>query len=267
METVLITGACGNIGRKLRPHLAGQYRLRLTDRDARGDEGIEVVDLSQSVEALVKLFEGVAAVVHLAADPNDRESWHGLVGPNLDALNNTFAACILAKVPRIVFASSNHVMGGYKDVEGDGRWLTTVLPPKPGTRYEWPLGTHHDSTPYGSMKLFGERLGLCYAQATGGVFIGVRIGWVNSLGENRPQDLPREAIGWFKRMWLSTGDMCRLMELAVSSEQAPGSFHLVNGMSDNAAMPWDIEHTFRVLGWRPKDGLTLDFKDKNLVQV
>ena len=39
-RTVLITGAAGNLGGKLRHHLEGRYALRLLDIDPRGDATI-----------------------------------------------------------------------------------------------------------------------------------------------------------------------------------------------------------------------------------
>ena len=79
-------------------------------------------------------------------------TWTKLIGPNLDALVNVFQASAQAKVRRVIFASSNHVMGGYKDLT-EPFLLTTDLPPKPGTRYVVD-GEERDSTPYGSGKLF-----------------------------------------------------------------------------------------------------------------
>jgi NAD+ dependent glucose-6-phosphate dehydrogenase len=266
-KTVLITGAQGNVGKKLRAHLLGRYELKLLDMKAAGDADVAVVDLSKWDDRLVDLFTGVDAVVHLAADPHESKSWLELIPPNLDALNNVFVAAIKAKVPRVIYASSNHAMGGYKDVEGSGRWLTSDLEPKPGTRFEWPLGVHRDSTPYGAMKLCGERLGLCYAESTPGVCIALRIGWVNPVGENRPEDLPAEANTWYKRMWLSNRDMCQLIELSITVPKPAGSYLLLNGMSDNEGMVWDIEYTRKVLGYVPQDGLTLDNKDRNRTAV
>lgn len=262
MTTVLITGSQGNIGKKLQAGFGGRYALKLLDIDAGGDPNVTVMDLTKWDDRMVDLFGSVDAVVlaHLAADPNEWKSWAEEIIPNLRALNNVFVAAIKARVPRVIFASSNHVMGGYKDVEGNGRWLTTELEPKPGTHLQFPPGIHRDTTPYGAMKLCGEGLGLCYAQTTGGVCIAIRIGWVVRDGENRPEDLPVDIDPWLKRMWLSTGDLCQLMELAITAPMPPGSFHIVNGMSDNESMVWDIENTRKVLGYIPQDGLTQDFK-------
>jgi NAD+ dependent glucose-6-phosphate dehydrogenase len=255
--TILITGASGNIGKKLRAHLSDRYRLKLLDIDPNGDPQVDEIDLSIWNNRLIDLFDGVDVVVHLAADPNDYKSWEQLISPNLDALNNVFVAAIKARVPRVVFASSNHVMGGYSDSNRDGRWLTAGLEHKPGTHYESSPGNPCDSTPYGAMKLFGERLGKCYAHAAGGVFIAIRIGLVNRIGDNRPEDMSADADIWFKRMWLSTRDMCQLMEQAITVPKEPQSFLVVNGMSDNVNMVWNIEETRALLGYTPVDSLKL----------
>ncbi|HEY9717144.1 MAG TPA: NAD(P)-dependent oxidoreductase [Trichormus sp.] len=255
-KTILITGAAGNIGKKLREHLDGRYTLKMVDIEPLGDPDISMIDLSKWDDSLVELFDGVDVVVHLAADPQANKTWEELIAPNLDALNNVFVGAIKARVPRVIFASSNHVMGGYSAGNGSGRWLTTKLEHKPGTQYESRIG-ECNSTPYGSMKLFGERLGKCYAEAADAVCVAIRIGWVCRIGDNRPDDLPKDAPTWFKRMWLSTPDMCRLMEQAITVALKPKTFLVVNGMSDNEGMVWNIEETKALLGYAPVDGLTL----------
>jgi hypothetical protein len=56
-------------------------------------------------------------------------------------------------------------------------------------------------------------------------------------------------------MWLSNRDYCQLMEKRIL---APPSlrFAIVNGMSANTAMAWDIEHTKRLVGYDPQDNVT-----------
>jgi len=255
MSVLLITGATGNIGKKLRAHLGDRYALKLLDINGDDDPAVTVIDLSQWDERIVEQFTGVDCVVHLAADPDETKSWKELTAPNLDALNNVFVAAIKARVPRVVFASSNHVMGGYKGEKGSGRWLTTKLDPRPGTHLETLDPDRYDSTAYGAMKLFGERLGLCYSHSTGGVCIAIRLGWVYRLGQNQPEDLPPGADIWFKRMWLSTGDLCQLMEQSITVQMPGKSFVLLNGMSDNEEMVWDIEETKTQLRYNPKDSL------------
>jgi hypothetical protein len=62
-------------------------------------------------------------------------------------------------VSRLVFASSNHVMGGYKDtpVALSDRELTTDLPPLVGTLVKTSEGLI-DYKAYAAAKLMGERV-------------------------------------------------------------------------------------------------------------
>ena len=111
-RTVLITGACGNIGRKLRAAWAELYDLILIDRVAgEDDEEIITADLEILDDDWITHFHGVDTVVHLAANTDEYAFWDDLIGPNLDALANVFHAAALAGVERLIFASSNHVMG------------------------------------------------------------------------------------------------------------------------------------------------------------
>src|SRR5277367_5453996 len=66
-RTVLITGAGGNIGTKLRAHFSSLgWTLRLLDVDARGDAAIQAADLAEWSDMWVGQFAGVDAVIHLA---------------------------------------------------------------------------------------------------------------------------------------------------------------------------------------------------------
>ena len=115
-KTVLITGAAGNLGAKLRQHLEGRYRLMLLDIDPRGDGAIVQADLSTWTKGWLDLFQGVDVVVHFAADPTAFQTWPKLIAPNLDVLINVYQASVQAGVKRMIYASSNHVMGGYQNV-------------------------------------------------------------------------------------------------------------------------------------------------------
>jgi uronate dehydrogenase len=67
MKTVLITGAAGEVGSHLRRELAGQYKLRLSDkRPLKASEGETFVraDIAKMSDAL-NITKGVDAIVHL----------------------------------------------------------------------------------------------------------------------------------------------------------------------------------------------------------
>lgn len=251
-KTVLITGAAGNLGHKLADHLGGRYDLRLLDRRSGDDSHIVQADLSVWDDAWAQQFAGVDAVVHLAANPDPTPSWDALKESNIDTVVNTFTAAAQAGVKRLVYASSNHAMGRYKDIP-EPRVLTTDIPVRPGTLWERD-GQVRDSMPYGAMKMMGERMGKCYADIYGLSVIAVRIGWV-MRGENRPSDMPPGIDPWLRLMWLSNRDFCHLFEHCIVADPSI-HFAIVNGMSNNTGMRWDIGHTRNAVGYDPQDDVT-----------
>jgi nucleoside-diphosphate-sugar epimerase len=233
-RTVLITGACGNLGRKLRAAWADVYDMILLDAAPGDDDEVFQVDLSVFDEDWITHFHGVDTVVHLAADLDPEATVEDLMGPNMDAMANVFNAAALAGVERIVFASSVHAMGAYRDDEPE--LIGTDLPPKP-------------SGPYGLLKLAGERLGRSLAHAFDVTFIAVRLGAVQE-GANRPETL---ADDWARKMWLSNGDLVRLFDAAVEAEIEDRLFLVVNGVSRNHGTPWDLSDAAEILGYLPED--------------
>lgn len=233
-RTVLITGACGNIGRKLRIAWEDVYDLILIDSEAGGDPEVFQADLSVFDEEWITHFHGVDTVVHLAANPNDQAELAELAAPNLDALANVFNAAALAGVERIIFASSNHIMSGLKN---DPPELISVdAPPAPS-------GT------YGTLKYVGERFGKSLAHAFDVTFISLRLGYIQP-GANRPDTISDE---WHKKLWISNGDLVRLFDAAVEAEIEDQLFLVANGVSRNHGGLWDLTDAAEVLGYLPED--------------
>jgi NAD+ dependent glucose-6-phosphate dehydrogenase len=249
--TVLITGSCGNLGSKLRRSLEGRYPLLLIDRDARDDPEVTAADLASWQPRWTDLFNGAKVVVHLAADATAQQRWPNLIGPNIDAVLHVFHAAALTGVERVIFASSNHVMGGYKE-DPVPALLTTDLEPRPGTEYTVE-GERRNSRAYGATKLFGERVGKCFAESQNRTVIAVRLGWVRP-GGNRAEDIPVDREAWFREMWLSDDDYCHLMECCIRAPVAAG-FHVINGMSANTGMRWDLSTARALVGYDPKDDI------------
>src|SRR5947199_10261216 len=85
-QVVLITGAAGNLGGKLRKHLEGHYPLRLLDREARGGPDDVAADLSGWDAAWFGQFNGVDTVFDLASDTTAQHGCANLLGPNVAAV-------------------------------------------------------------------------------------------------------------------------------------------------------------------------------------
>ena len=234
--TVLITGAAGNIGSKLRKHFAGLgWSLRLIDVDSRGDEDIAACDLFEWDERWVALFQGVDAVIHLAGEPSPSASWATIERQNLDLTMNVYEAAARQGAKRLIFASSNWVVAGHRFGTEP---LTANMPPYP-------------VNPYGVSKLIGERLGRSYSDRWGLSVICFRIGYCQRLHDNEPG--PHMGWGlWGQRMWLSDRDLCQAHERAVT---APASlrFCVLNLVSQNDGMRWDLKAARDAIGYEPQD--------------
>lgn len=239
-RTVLITGALGDIGRKLWAAWDDEYDLILIDSryDPDAPEVIQA-DLSVLDESWITHFHGVDTVIHLAASSAPAPSFEEMIGPNVDAMANVFNAAALAGVERIVFASSIHVAAGRR--EENPALITVEMPPRP-------------SGMYGALKYVGERLGRSLAEAFDLTFIALRIGFVQ-VGPNRSETLEGD---WDKKMWLSNGDLVRLFDAAVEAEIEDRQVLITNGVSRNRGTPWDLTVAAEVLGYLPEDDAYAD---------
>lgn len=288
---VLVTGAAGNVGRKAVEALASTpWCASIVGIDRAGEAAsfsaqaqarlqFVTADLTQADGAWTGLMDGVDAVLHFAAiQPTPDATWQEAMA-SYDMTLGVLTAAAAHGVGRFVFASSNHVMGGYKDQPLAGRMgpgkLTTTLPVAPGTHWHNGVGMV-DSTAYATSKAMGERLCKSVALLSGGrlTSVSLRIGWTQP-GENDPNDInyagaahtppagatldeeSRIALRWFRNMWLSNGDLARLVVAAVSADGTdwPGGSVIVNGVSDNAGMDWDLVSARAYLGYAPQDDL------------
>ena len=69
-------------------------------------------DLS-NIDELVKAFQGMDTIIHLAGDPNADATWESLRKNNIEGTYNVFEAAKQSGVRRIIYASSIHVSFGY----------------------------------------------------------------------------------------------------------------------------------------------------------
>lgn len=206
-QNVLITGAAGGVGRVLRQALKGRYpNLRLSDvqplEDVESSEDVVIADLS-NLEAVHQLMRDVDAVVHMGGISAEDE-WDALLPANIVGTYNLYEAARRAGVKRVVFASSNHVVGFHR--------RTRVIGPDEAIRPD---------TRYGVTKAFGEALARLYADKHGLESVCLRIG----------QFRPRPANSRMLSLWLSPEDMVRLVQSSLDADNV--HFEVVYGVSAN----------------------------------
>lgn len=232
-EKLLLTGAAGGLGRALRERLKANCQvLRLSDRADVGAAGpaeeVVLADLADAA-AVDAMVQGVQAIVHLGG-----VSVEGPFGPILQAnilgVYNLYEAARKHGVRRVVFASSNHVTGYYRQSET----INADAPPRPDGLY-------------GVSKAFGEDLSRFYFDRYRIETACVRI------GSSFPEPKDRRMLA----TWLSFDDLHRLITACLTTPVLGHS--IVFGMSDNAVTWWDNSRA-RHIGYAPKDSSDI-FRD------
>lgn len=227
MKTILLTGASGRIGRCLRFALRDEYRLLLFNRSSIGELGANerlIQGDTTDARAVVAAACGADAIVDMAGVSDVQPFRERLLPANILGTYNVFEAARLAGVPRLVYASTHHVVGYYRTDER----VDEHVPFRPDSMYA-------------VTKCFAESMGRLYAEKAGLQVVCLRIG----LFGPRPTEERHLAV------WISPADMARLVRAAV---EAPGiGFEIVYGISHNRRRWWDLERARELLGYAPED--------------
>jgi uronate dehydrogenase len=228
---VLMTGASGGIGSKLRKLLPPIYPdLVLSDmrtpQDLSAGETFIEADLADYA-AVERAVKGVDGIIHLGGFSVEGP-WETILQSNIVGAYHLFEAAKVAGVKRIVFASSNHVVGFYPRKDKIG--LDTLCLP--------------DSR-YGVSKAFGESLGALYAYKHGLGVLCIRIGNAGAKPENERQ----------LSIWLKPTDLVSLIRIGLEREGLV--YEVVYGVSNNLRTFWDNSRASE-LGYRP-EGNAEDF--------
>lgn len=225
-ERILITGAAGRLGSRLRSGLAPLARkIRLADRVAIGDLGeneesavFELDDMNAAIAAA----EGVDAIVHFGGAPLEAP-WETILASNIRGSYNVYEAARKQGVKRVVYASSVHAIG-YHSLESH---IDAEAP-------------HRPDSLYGVSKCFVEDLGRLYWDKFGIESVMLRI--FSSFPEP-----PDRRMLW---SWLSFDDCVRLVEASLTAPRV--GFTVSFGISDNKVKPVDNRLAGH-LGFHPKD--------------
>lgn len=223
---VLLTGAAGGLGKVLRPRLrARSTLLRASDVDAMepAGPGEEVVQVPlEDRDAVDRLLQGIDCVVHLGGISTEKP-FDAILQANIIGAYNLYEGARRHGARRVVFASSNHVTGFYRQDEV----VDATMPVRPDGYY-------------GLSKAFGENLSRFYFDRYGIETVCLRI------GSSFPEPKDRRMLA----TWLSYDDLERLV---IASLTAPVVGHsIVYGMSDNTTTWWDNTPA-RHIGFRPQD--------------
>jgi len=256
-KCILITGAEGIIGSAVRRYLADRYEIRSLTlrRETFTDYAADIADLN----AIIPAFEGIDAVIHLAAETSFTASWEEIHRSNLLGTYNIYEAARRMKVETVVFASSNHTIGMY-EIEA----VPDIYALDDPRVYNHEVEVRPDSL-YAVSKVYGEALGRYYMECHSMRVFCLRIGSVRddddpcapSISESVPwhprlAELPVEKR--YQRMratWLSQRDCAELIACCLEADQT--RWAIVYGISNNPRQFWDLSYVRQVLGYNPQD--------------
>jgi uronate dehydrogenase len=217
---VALAGAAGRIGRVVRTGLAARGHEVLALDVARAD-GVVSVDVGDTA-ALSPLLAGYDAVVHLASSAGET-SFETALDTHLRVTHSVLEAMRSARVPRLVYASSNHAVGFSPRADR----VSVDIRPRPDTFY-------------GVGKAGCEALCSLYVDRYRFQIACLRIGSFEEIPQTRRH----------LSTWLSPADAVRLVEACLTAPAL--TYAVVYGISANTRGWWDLGPG-RALGYHPED--------------
>lgn len=226
MKRLLLTGAAGGIGAVLRTKLAPMAEtLRISDiadlGEAASNEEIVYCDLSKEDEVL-SLVDGCDGIVHFGGISVEK-SWSLIRPANIEGVYNVYEAARKTGCRRILFASSNHAVGFYKQTD----YIDDKALPRPDGIY-------------GVSKVFGEAMASMYHDKFGIETAIVRI------GSCFPEPINHRMMA----TWMSYDDFTALIDRIFKIPRL--GCPIIYGISNNDRTWWDNSGT-AYIGWHPKD--------------
>ena len=285
-QNVLVTGPYGEAGEAILNHLADkeQYEFTYLNRSDHPDYETHVADIAD-YEAIRPAFDGQDAVIHLAAQSDAGADFGAVIEPNIVGTYNVLRAMRDAGVPKLIFASSQRVMGLYEEDHAPGLYDEEYP-----SEHD-PFRLTHQTIPkpdgyYGASKMFGEHICRTHARRDGepeqvyslrissvrtaeydhpygDAERGVDRGEEHAVDEDEVWDQSQtgswergseqyeEMVRRLTASWTSQQDFAHLLECCLEDDEVTyDTFYAVSG---NDARWFDIEHAQAVLGYQPRD--------------
>jgi len=205
---------------------AAGYDVVSVSRTPNEELNVSHLDIRDAA-ACIKALEGIDAVIHMAYYLGSNKFREEIVPVNIVGTYNIYEAARINGVKRVVFGSSNHAVGFYKQSD---ELRDDIM--------------HRPDSPYGLAKCFSELCGRYYSDRYGISVINVRIGTFSHDG--LPYSLRRT------KLWLSYGDAQILFQKCVEADMSH-KFLTIYGVSGNDDGYFDISGLKDLIGYEPKD--------------
>lgn len=215
-KRLLLTGAAGGLGTVLRQTLKPfSDIIRLSDIVAPADrpkaeEGEELILCNLADKAAVdQLVAGCDAIVHMGGVSVERP-FEEILEANIKGVFHIYEGARRHGVNRVIFASSNHAIGFYRQNET----IDASVPRRPDGYY-------------GLSKAYGEEMANFYFDRYGIETVSIRIGSSFPVVKDRRM----------MHTWISARDLTELICCGLVTPQVGHT--IVYGISDNKRVWWD----------------------------
>lgn len=246
-----VTGAAGRVGREVLSAFDGAPCEVVPYTHAEtADIDSATVDVTEP-GAVRETLDDVDVVVHLAGAASPDADWDAVLRVNVEGTRNVLAAAVENGIGRVVFASSNHVVGTYNSSDpGDPERMTLGV-----ARTVDPDDPPRPDSFYGVSKVACEGLTNFYADRHGLEVVNLRIGWYmteDELLDAAAGDVEPGRARFARAMWLSPRD-CRDVHRKAATADTPATPVTLNAVSRNDGRVLSITETMRAIGYEPRD--------------
>jgi len=234
--SVLVTGSSGRVGRAAVAELLRRgHAVRGFDLNPTPGLTDCIIGTLADRAAIDRATQGIHALIHLAATPDDADFLTELLPNNITGLYHVMESARAAGVRRIILASSAQV-----------NWWQQKTGPFP-IRPDDPISPKHW---YAATKMFMEAIGRSFVEIHGISVIIARLGW---CPRTRAQVDEIAASELFRDIYFSPGDVGRFFACAV---EAPADLrHAVVYAASRAVKQtrFDMSSTTKLLGYQPQE--------------
>lgn len=228
-KRLLLTGTAGGLGTVLRQTLKPFADImRLSDivapveqPQAQANEELVLCDLADK-RAVDQLVAGCDAIVHMGGVSVERP-FEEILEANIKGIFHIYEGARRHGVKRVIFASSNHAIGFYRQ----DQIIDATVPRRPDGYY-------------GLSKAYGEEMASFYFDRYGIETVSIRIGSSFPVAKDRRM----------MHTWISYRDLTELIRCGLVTPEV--GHMIVYGMSDNKNVWWD-NHQAAKLGFAPRD--------------
>ncbi|MFC0558278.1 NAD-dependent epimerase/dehydratase family protein [Halalkalibacter alkalisediminis] len=246
MKKIVIIGGAGTVGIILtKAFLKNEHQVVIMDQQKNeevSDAHFIEVDATNLHELTEKVPEADVLINLLNTETShaidEVETFEHMTDIFFKATYYILHTATLRKIPKVIFASTNHVTDFYEENGNSllGREINVNdVPCSRGL--------------YGVLKFASEQIGFLFSAEEGISVMNIRIGSV-------PKDVSKEDVeanDRLKKTLLTDTDLIGLFTSAIDSNLPFGTYY---GVSDNPGKPWDMLKAKTELGYRSMEDTT-----------